>query len=348
MDYTVYQKVTLFILATATTLIGVFMAGMRIRNVDGNKVLRSSRSMMAVAFFFLGFPAFITVLFKAVPDYVVYLSFCLDTMSYSLLVLAAFQIVSGKPVKGCRHLAVSVLTLAALALLVFIVYMESKVPVALRIVAALAYAAVSVYLGINFHVSFKSGKSPIRRWAAVSFYATLLMSFFSGMVLTSPFFAKNPLCDIIIFLYTFLNVAYAIVFSNSVFQFNIEKRTRSAVSEDVLDDRKAALLKEKLDGWVEEKCYLQDDAVEDVVSALGTDLDFLRQYFRVRMPSDFRTWRISLRIEYAKKLINEDPSISMNVLSGKAGFVSRSNFYHYFKKITGETPAEYKERILNG
>lgn len=66
------------------------------------------------------------------------------------------------------------------------------------------------------------------------------------------------------------------------------------------------------------------------------------------MHSDFRSWRISLRIEYAKKLINEDPAISMNVLSGKAGFVSRSNFYHYFKKITEETPSEYKERVSKG
>lgn len=166
------------------------------------------------------------------------------------------------------------------------------------------------------------------------------------MILTSPLMVKNLFSDAVIFIYTLLNVGYVISFSNRVYYPSYSgNKVRMPAGEDVLDEKKASVLKGRLDSWVENKCYLQDDAIEDVVSALGTDLDFFRQYFRLRMPSDFRTWRISLRVEYAKKLINEEPSISMNVLSGKSGFVSRSNFYHYFKKITGETPAEYKSRV---
>ena len=133
MDYTVYQKVTLFVLATATTLIGAFMAGIRIRKGGAGKVLRSTRDMMTVAFFSLGFPAFITVFFADVPDYVVYLSFCLDTVSYTLLSFAAFQMASDKPVGENRRLVVSAVILALLAFSVFIVYMEGEMPLALRI-----------------------------------------------------------------------------------------------------------------------------------------------------------------------------------------------------------------------
>ncbi|MBO8473012.1 MAG: AraC family transcriptional regulator [Bacteroidetes bacterium] len=346
MDYTVYQKVTLFVLATATTLIGAFMAGIRIRKGGAGKVLRSTRDMMTVAFFSLGFPAFITVFFADVPDYVVYLSFCLDTVSYTLLSFAAFQMASDKPVGENRRLVVSAVILALLAFSVFIVYMEGEMPLALRILLSLIYALIACYMAYIFRSGSKAGKSPVRNWAAASFYSTLFMGFFSGMILTSPLMVKNLFSDAVIFIYTLLNVGYVISFSNRVYYPSYSgNKVRMPVGEDVLDEKKASVLKGRLDSWVENKCYLQDDAIEDVVSALGTDLDFFRQYFRLRMPSDFRTWRISLRVEYAKKLINEEPSISMNVLSGKSGFVSRSNFYHYFKKITGETPAEYKSRV---
>ena len=102
-------------------------------------------------------------------------------------------------------------------------------------------------------------------------------------------------------------------------------------------------MKSRIEKWVAEEKYLsQDQGMEEVAAALGTDLEFLRYYFRTYMPSDFRTWRVSLRIEYAKRLMCDNPDISMNEIAGKAGFVSKSNFYHFFKKITGETPAEYK------
>lgn len=178
MDYTVYQKVTLFVLATATTLIGAFMAGIRIRKGGAGEVLRSTRDMMTVAFFSLGFPAFITVFFADVPDYVVYLSFCLDTVSYTLLSFAAFQMASDKPVGENRRLVVSAVILALLAFSVFIVYMEGEMPLALRILLSLIYVLIACYMAYIFRSGSKAGKSPVRNWAAASFYSTLFMGFF--------------------------------------------------------------------------------------------------------------------------------------------------------------------------
>lgn len=108
------------------------------------------------------------------------------------------------------------------------------------------------------------------------------------MILTSPLMVKNLFSDAVIFIYTLLNVGYVISFSNRVYYPSYSgNKVRMPAGEDVLDEKKASVLKGRLDSWVENKCYLQDDAIEDVVSALGTDLDFFRQYFRLRMPSDF-------------------------------------------------------------
>ena len=78
---------------------------------------------------------------------------------------------------------------------------------------------------------------------------------------------------------------------------------------------------------------------------MGTTPNFLRWYFREQMSQDFLSWRVGLRIEYAKELLSEELGISMNELALKVGFNTRGNFYTYFRKVMGETPTEYLNRI---
>lgn len=63
------------------------------------------------------------------------------------------------------------------------------------------------------------------------------------------------------------------------------------------------------------------------------------------MSMAFQPWRVGLHIDYVEELLATSSGISMNNLARKEGFVSRGNFYVHFKKITGETPVEYKERF---
>lgn len=101
-----------------------------------------------------------------------------------------------------------------------------------------------------------------------------------------------------------------------------------------------------LEHWVAARGYIrQEEGREQIARELGTDEDFLRWYFSTQMPQDFRSWRAGLRIEYAKELLAENPGISMNALAREVGFSTRSNFYGHFKRITGETPAEYQQHI---
>lgn len=111
---------------------------------------------------------------------------------------------------------------------------------------------------------------------------------------------------------------------------------------------KTERLRVALEHWVTDKGYTrQEEGREQIARELGTDEDFLRWYFSTQMPQDFRSWRAGLRIEYAKELLAENPGISMNTLAREVGFCTRSNFYGHFKKITGETPAEYQQHITS-
>lgn len=118
-------------------------------------------------------------------------------------------------------------------------------------------------------------------------------------------------------------------------------------SEDLPE--KIEELRVALERWVTDKGYTrQEEGREQIARELGTDEDFLRWYFSTQMPQDFRSWRADLRIEYAKELLAENPGISMNTLAREVGFCTRSNFYGHFKRITGETPAEYQQHITSG
>ena len=120
--------------------------------------------------------------------------------------------------------------------------------------------------------------------------------------------------------------------------------TAGSHSEEMRE--KTEQLRIALKHWVTDKGYTrQEEGREQIVRELGTDEEFLRWYFSTQMSQDFRSWRVGLRIEYAKELLTENPGISMNTLAWKVGFCTRSNFYGHFKRITGKTPAEYQQHI---
>ena len=109
---------------------------------------------------------------------------------------------------------------------------------------------------------------------------------------------------------------------------------------------KTERLRVTLEQWVADRGYaVQEDRREQIARELGTTPNFLRWYFREQMSQDFLSWRVGLRIEYAKELLSEELGISMNELAQKVGFNTRGNFYTYFRKVMGETPTEYLNRI---
>lgn len=114
------------------------------------------------------------------------------------------------------------------------------------------------------------------------------------------------------------------------------------------DAAKEIQLKNALQQWVLDEGYREGEiSTEEVANLLKTDLPFLRNYFSKNMSSDFRTWRNELRIEKAKELIADHPEDSLNHIAQEVGFITRSNFYHYFKKITGLSPADYRDQIAS-
>ena len=99
-------------------------------------------------------------------------------------------------------------------------------------------------------------------------------------------------------------------------------------------------------GFRDVKQYVKNDqTVEEIACELGTTHTVLKWYFTNRMHTSFRTWRISLRIQEAQRLMCEE-KVAASAVHKMVGVADKSNFHKQFRQVTGVTPKEYAERAL--
>lgn len=342
----------IFILATATTLLGVLLLGIKIPHTPENSQLHMTRGVYALSFFIFAIPAYFQIFSPGTyPEWLIGIVFLLDICAYLSQMTAITIATSPKPGNLIRYyipLAV-VIILASLAIFIFndnIILSASASAICL---IAFAGVAILFHYGIRHYKEKAKGRNSFFKndaWTYCCFYFALYMTLLSIFSNTLPKSAVIYIYNISVTANTIFNVWLVSRFFNYVLnQRNLHKAKAVSAEEKTVTDKREQELHDTLDRWVRSKEFLkQDDGMEEVAKELGTDLEFLRQYFRTHMDCDFRTWRIRLRIEYAKKLLAENPDISMNTLATEVGFPSRSNFYYQFKKITGKTPIEYKEQ----
>ena len=105
-------------------------------------------------------------------------------------------------------------------------------------------------------------------------------------------------------------------------------------------------LHEALLQWVADEKYLERDITAvSIAKELGTTLTDLNAYFLQHKNMLFRTWRMNLRIEKAKHLLEEHPEVKIVDLYHHVGFSDKSHFYRQFKEMTGVTPTDYRKKV---
>ena len=104
-------------------------------------------------------------------------------------------------------------------------------------------------------------------------------------------------------------------------------------------------LENALDAWQARKGWREPvRTVGEAAERLGTDTGTLYAYFRDRIGLDFRTWRTRLRLEDAKQMLADNPSLLPADAGRLCGFSNRSNFSRQFLAYTGQTPAEWQKK----
>lgn len=111
-------------------------------------------------------------------------------------------------------------------------------------------------------------------------------------------------------------------------------------TEPMPEDDSVSELLERIKKLVnEEKLFLYPNLkVSDLAVRLHSNRNYIYHAINVEMGTSFSDYINGLRIDYASKLLEAQPDLSINDVMIKSGFTSTSTFYRNFKKFKGITP----------
>lgn len=101
---------------------------------------------------------------------------------------------------------------------------------------------------------------------------------------------------------------------------------------------------------IDQKRYLDSDLTLDkIAEELHLSKSYLSRVINAELGIGFVDYVNTFRVEEAKKYIlnSEFSNYTLVSIGIEAGFNSKSAFYSSFKKITGQTPTEFKKEITN-
>ena len=95
----------------------------------------------------------------------------------------------------------------------------------------------------------------------------------------------------------------------------------------------------------DEKLFLYPNLkVSDLAKQLNSNRNYIYHAINVEMGMSFSDYINGLRVDYASRLLEERPELSINDVMTKSGFTSSSAFYRNFKKFKGITPTEKRAK----
>lgn len=90
-----------------------------------------------------------------------------------------------------------------------------------------------------------------------------------------------------------------------------------------------------------EQNFIQDISLNDVADKAGMNPSYFSQIFKEKMGDSFVKYVTRLRLEYAKKLLNEGYKVIE--VSERVGYINYRYFCDTFKKNVGMTPSQYRD-----
>jgi AraC-like DNA-binding protein len=332
--------------------------------------LRTARAILAASYFILAIPAFCELFNGGEADRKIIAVFTIAVAAYQSLLFTVTLLTFIQPLCVIRHRVRIQAGIVTVAVAMFLFMALTSEECWVFFVALAVYAVQLVCYTLLFRRKYAECLRLLEeyydedqharlRWTKFGFYAALSVGIAASLSVWLPPVAYNIFTVGYILFYGW----FAGRFCNYVVKINYYLPAVTQGQEPVrlqavdmaacgLSEPELAAEKEHLrlalERWVAERRFTRpEEGREQIARELGTTKEFLCWYFKNEIGRDFRPWRVGLRIEYAKQLLAEELGISMNDLARKVGFATKSNFYGYFKKLTGETPVEYQRRIVS-
>lgn len=234
------------------------------------------------------------------------------------------------------------------------------------VVASICYGVYVICLTIYFLRSFTLAVSyletlydddmlPRLRWVRVFFYGALFVGLMALVTSISPNSVINYLFDAsvtVYYCYAVVRLMNYVVTSAFVVKVPmgdgdiaelVETSDVQQEPEDVLPKYDYFSVEKALDEWIAARGYAQGDmTVDEIIESLGVRRQDFTAYFRNVLGTRFRTWRRSIRIAAAVRLVDENPTLPISEIIDSVGYSDRSNFHKHFQSAVGVSFKDYR------
>ncbi|RZN84693.1 MAG: AraC family transcriptional regulator [Winogradskyella sp.] len=156
------------------------------------------------------------------------------------------------------------------------------------------------------------------------------------------------------YLYLVGTITFSVVFY-ALLIFLLFKKNRESVFQDIpekyaakkINVNEAEKLINELSSLMQTKAMFKNSDVKlkNVADELNVSKHHLSQLLNDNLGKSFTQYINELRTEEAKRLLVENNQFILEAIGFEAGFSSKSTFYATFKKVVGQTPAEYKKQF---
>lgn len=199
------------------------------------------------------------------------------------------------------------------------------------------YLLLSTWL-ITYMAGFFFGIDISSTMSGLALSATFIMHWTAYIGIYKYKLAKNRNA-----VYNFLNQDSNISYTNpQIPQNNIPQQYKESITADNLYFQKLELL-------CKDQHIYTDSTLnrEKVAEKLGISAGYLSQIINTITEDNFAHYINQYRVEAVKEMISdpEYENYTLLTIGLESGFTSKTTFYNAFKKVTGQTPNEYKNTI---
>ena len=121
----------------------------------------------------------------------------------------------------------------------------------------------------------------------------------------------------------------------------------AAGAPQLFSDEYIEKISDVLEKIIKQGLFLKPDFLMlSITEREGLPVHHLSYYFNSILKTSFTEWRNNLRIQYAKKLMEQgsNTSFTLSGIADKCGYNTPSTFIRAFKQYTGKTPREYMKK----
>ena len=119
-----------------------------------------------------------------------------------------------------------------------------------------------------------------------------------------------------------------------------ESSQEAECRDDHADSVRNQAFKEQIYDYIE-KHYMEDISLQDAAAQLNYSDPYFCRFFKQNFDKNFIMYLSELRVEKAKELL-ADMTVNIRDIGQRVGFRDSGYFTKVFKRITGETPSEYR------